>query len=564
MRFLRVLSFAVCVLGLAAQQAASPGAPASLRFEISGTAVDATSGAPLAHTVVAIAPVTKRDDFHTMVTGDDGQFRFADVSPGKYTLTAQRRGYLTQSYDQHEQYSSSIAAGPNLESTNLVFRLRPEGAIYGKVTDDHNEPVANAQVVLFRTGTAGGRQGTDLQRRLSTTDEGLYHFGHLPPGKYYLVVSASPWYAQRPQINRNVQIRSAPGDSNVVLGGRLETALQSGSENQESRSPLDVAYPITFYSGAMNLAGATPIVLPAGGRFVADITVQPVPALRVRVSTSEPAQDRQFSANLTHVVADNVTIGMGHMTFTMVDKNTAEISGVPPGRYNLDVNTQKDGVSSQSTRSLEVTSNTTVGPDEAPSSAPVSGAVSFDDGSSLPGGGFIQLRNQKTRQLLAGQISAQGEFELKQGAPSGSYDVAVNGIPNAFLKGMAATGAKIIGQTIRIAGSGPVKLAVVLTQGLGRVEGKALREDNPVAGVMIVLIPQDPANNVTLFRRDQSDSDGTFTLASVVPGKYTVLAIENGWELEWANPQILKAYLAQGESLQVEANGKYQVKLKVQ
>ncbi len=32
-----------------------------------------------------------------------------------------------------------------------------------------------------------------------------------------------------------------------------------------------------------------------------------------------------------------------------------------------------------------------------------------------------------------------------------------------------------------------------------------------------------------------------------MPGAYTLLAIENGWELEWANPAVLESYLPQGE-----------------
>jgi hypothetical protein len=77
-------------------------------------------------------------------------------------------------------------------------------------------------------------------------------------------------------------------------------------------------------------------------------------------------------------------------------------------------------------------------------------------------------------------------------------------------------------------------------------------------------VPEDPVNNQVLFRRDQSDSDGTFTLAIVVPGRYTVLAIENGWELEWANPDALKKFMAQGEPVTVAPKGKYSVKVKVQ
>ena len=81
---------------------------------------------------------------------------------------------------------------------------------------------------------------------------------------------------------------------------------------------------------------------------------------------------------------------------------------------------------------------------------------------------------------------------------------------------------------------------------------------------MIVLTPDDPAHSSTLFRRDQSDSDGTFTLASIIPGKYTVLAIANGWELDYKNPAVLKPYLRQGTPVQVEDEGEYEIKVKVQ
>ena len=49
-----------------------------------------------------------------------------------------------------------------------------------------------------------------------------------------------------------------------------------------------------------------------------------------------------------------------------------------------------------------------------------------------------------------------------------------------------------------------------------------------------------------------------------VPGAYTVLAIQNGWKLEWMNPEVLKNYLAGGTRIQAQPNGKYNVKVTVQ
>jgi hypothetical protein len=67
-----------------------------------------------------------------------------------------------------------------------------------------------------------------------------------------------------------------------------------------------------------------------------------------------------------------------------------------------------------------------------------------------------------------------------------------------------------------------------------------------------------------LFRRDQSDSDGTFTLREILPGRYTVVAIERGWDLDWQDPAVLKPYLAHGEVVDVAANKTYKLSLNLQ
>ena len=81
---------------------------------------------------------------------------------------------------------------------------------------------------------------------------------------------------------------------------------------------------------------------------------------------------------------------------------------------------------------------------------------------------------------------------------------------------------------------------------------------------MLVLVPEVPEDNLVLFRRDQSDSDGSFTLNGVIAGKYTVVAIENGWDLEWFAPGALKKYLTGGEWVEVAPGAKLEIKVKVQ
>jgi len=81
---------------------------------------------------------------------------------------------------------------------------------------------------------------------------------------------------------------------------------------------------------------------------------------------------------------------------------------------------------------------------------------------------------------------------------------------------------------------------------------------------MVLLAPQDAADNQILFRRDQSDSDGTFLLSNIIPGNYRLLAIEEGWELDWADPSVLAAYLKKSNPVQVHAHDKLKQTVEVQ
>ncbi|MBV9073664.1 MAG: hypothetical protein JOZ10_08545, partial [Acidobacteria bacterium] len=99
------------------------------------------------------------------------------------------------------------------------------------------------------------------------------------------------------------------------------------------------------------------------------------------------------------------------------------------------------------------------------------------------------------------------------------------------------------------------------SQGVGTINGTVMNGDKPLSGALVMLVPPDVADNLSLFRRDQSDSDATFILNDVVPGSYTAVAIQNGWDMEWASPEALRPYLAKGT--RVEITGKQALDIKV-
>jgi hypothetical protein len=72
-----------------------------------------------------------------------------------------------------------------------------------------------------------------------------------------------------------------------------------------------------------------------------------------------------------------------------------------------------------------------------------------------------------------------------------------------------------------------------------------------MAGVMVILVPRDPESHQEMFRRDQSDLDGSFALRGVIPGGYTIIAVEDAWGVEWLQPSVLARYIRHGQNVTI-------------
>jgi hypothetical protein len=282
---------------------------------------------------------------------------------------------------------------------------------------------------------------------------------------------------------------------------------------------------------------------------------------RITLETTEP--DQNMSMVLGQKVFDaGIPLQVNTHAMT-VGPGVLEIVGVPPGRYVGQIYSFSGG-QMQTLQEREINLLPSGELDTPASTARVSvkATIVFEP-PAVAGQAVVQLREKKWRRVLNERITAKNDVEFK-GLHAGSYEISLQNAGDAYIKNITAIGAKLTGRTLDIKESAAVSLTLTAAQGGAALDGVASREGKSVAGVMVLLVPADPANNQVLFRRDQTDSDGSFHLANVVPGRYTLLAIDEGWELEWANPAVLKKFMPQGEPLVVETKGKYSLKLKVQ
>jgi Carboxypeptidase regulatory-like domain len=549
-----VFTLLLLTVAAKAQQHNASSAGSGRQFQISGTVVNAINDQPLAGAYVTITAV-QGAAARTVATGAGGAFRFDGVRPGKYALSAERRGFTSQQFQQHENFSTAIAVGPDLDSGNIIFRIVPDASFSGRIADEQGDAVRNARVMLIRELVAEGRATKAIVANASTDDQGRYHFAHLKPGAFYIVVSARPWYAQPPFMGR-----VGSGDWYIAPGNEA----------------LDMAYPLTFYPDVTDSASASAIALHAGDRASADFTLRTVPALHVRINANNE-EDRQRFANATlaQIIFDGIEVPVQTSTRGM-DGNANLVSGVPPGHYLLRVAPNgrrfqrmaqppnEESEQPARVREVDLLSDTELDANEMAPTATFSGTVRLANGQAPAQPPTILLRRDAMRSRFGVRANAGGEFAFPQGLAAGTYEVAMNSGDDLLIRSVTATGAKIAGRMLHISGSGPVKLSVVVGRGSGKIEGVALRDGKPRAGAMILLVPQNSENNLPLFRRDQSDSDGSFTLSTVLPGRYTLLALENGWDLHWGDAAVLKPFLANGEPIVVDTKGSHNLHVDVQ
>ena len=503
-------------------------AQAAGAYRIAGKVVNAVTGDPVARASVA---VLSEEDSHTIESVEcdsEGKFALEGLPAAKYQLTASKRGYRTGYFNEHEEFSTAIVTGDGQDTGALVFRLMPAAVLHGVVNGDGGEPVEGAYVMLFEKPKGHRPHERITEADAATTDDtGGYEFDGLAPGEYLVAVRAEPWYAVHRGLNRTRGLN-------------------------DPSTALDVAYPVTYYDSTTDEGSATAIVLAGGSREEANINMHAAPALHLLVPV--PAGEGRPELRQS-VLGIALPTGSAGVIAGSPPEGMAEYDGVAPGRYEMTLADPARVVT------VDASTSQQVDPNQGTPMVQVSGVVRTAAGAPLPYDVLVTLDwlSGAHPQEQIRTVTRNGAFGFAAAAPS---DWAVQAMASSAADKTLPVLQVSAGGRARAGNLAPVRerttaLVVTVSEGATRVKGFAKKGGKGLAGVMVVLAPKDLTAMDGLSRRDESDSDGSFTLQDVAPGRYTVVAIENGWDLDWSRPEVIRRYLPGGTAVTVtEGTGK--------
>jgi protocatechuate 3,4-dioxygenase beta subunit len=489
---------------------------------IRGRVVDAQTGRALRRVKITLtAPELGREGVSTS-TDSDGAYELTELPAGRFTLAAQRGGYLQLRYGQRRP----LEQGKPLELVegqvlvDVDFALQPMGIISGRISDELGDPIAGVWVSAQRFIYRDNRRRLMPDSPIATTDEdGEYRIVGLVPGTY--LVSAR--------------------------------TLEKWTVNERGREET-IGYAPTFFPGITDASTATRVTM-TSGQFMSNVDFSLVPGRAAAISGTaldsrgQPLRNVQLVHEL--LGTGGGLVGMAG-TGTVSSDGRFQIPGVPPGDYKLQASgTQESVVLPIAVNGVDITNV------QLTTSAGWSARGNVVIDSDVPAG---LRRNQVTISPVS--VAGRNGMSMPGGAVprqvmNDDWTFSVTGVVGAarlrvtFPEGWAVKavlqGNRDIADLSLDFGSGEglAGVQVVLTDRVATVTGQVVDQKGTTGpDGTVLLFPADATKwyeGSRFVRVARPDQRGQYRIPGVLPGEYWLVAIDYVEDGIWNDPEYLES-----------------------
>lgn len=515
--------------GVDAQQSApvkSQGPSKQESCSIQGRVVNAVSGEAVKKADIVLARrESQQDQRYTTASSSSGWFAMQDIEPGRYSLTATKRGYAHLVYGAHGRGrpGAALSLDPGQRLADIVLRMSPQAVIAGRVVDEEGDPVPNIELQLLRYSYRRGKRKLEPWENSNTNDLGEYRLFGLSPGKYYL--SATP----------------------------AEGPLYAGRQS----------YAPTYYPGTNDPAGASALELQPGTLLRGvEITLMKTRTVRLRGRVIDPAGPAAMGVNVMLTPREDAESMFERSVGANVEPQGAfEFPGVAPGAYlvqafkHAGANKMYAATQAVDARGNDV-ENIVL---ELAPAAELKGYLRVE-GRALANLADLQVALQPDGANYAGwtggPVKADGSFTIPNVIPT-HYELNVHGFPeDYYIKSAALGGKDILEAGVTFTPGTSSAIEIVLAGTGGQVEGVALKADQqPATEATVVAVPDEPRRAQSRFyKEDHTDQYGRFTIKGVAPGRYKLFAWEDVEDGAYQDPEFIKKFESLGEAIAIREN----------
>jgi protocatechuate 3,4-dioxygenase beta subunit len=120
-------------------------------------------------------------------TDTDGQYRIANLPPGRYIIAVRATG-LTSEVETSRGLGREIILDSGETRDKLDFALVQGGVITGHVADAKGRPIVGEMLSIDAASANSPQPFFDNHKMLTTDDRGAYRIYGVPPGRYKVSV----------------------------------------------------------------------------------------------------------------------------------------------------------------------------------------------------------------------------------------------------------------------------------------------------------------------------------------------------------------------------------------